>query len=276
MIDQEYARTMAQYNRWQNGSLYAAADTLSDAARRQDRGAFFGSIHATLNHLLWGDRMWMSRFSDVARPATTLQDSGLFVHDWTTLRQERVVMDDLIMAWAERTDAAAFAGALKWRSSIASDVVKPRWCAVTHFFNHQTHHRGQVHAMLTAAGAKPQDTDLIMMPHDSDSSEARTIRSRILVTGTVRLPPASLNQARSAMREMIMASRGEIGCLEYTYSEDVLEPGLIHVKELWESSEALRAHLLSGHLMKWRSNWERLGISDRKLVSYEVAEPEFI
>ena len=163
MIDPAYVRTMARYNRWQNASLYAAADSLSDEARRQDRGAFFKSIHATLSHLLWADTMWMSRFSDVARPSTTLADSGFFVDDWATLERERAVMDERIAAWAERVDAAALAGELKWRSSIGTDVVKLRRLAVAHFFNHQTHHRGQVHAMLTAAGARPQDTDLIMM-----------------------------------------------------------------------------------------------------------------
>lgn len=276
MIDPEYVQAMAQYNRWQNGSLYTAADSLSDVARRQDRGAFFGSIHATLNHLLWGDTMWMSRFSDISRPATTLRDSGRFVDDWATLRRERVIMDNLIVAWAEGLNIAALAGELRWRSSIDTDMVKPRWLTATHFFNHQTHHRGQVHAMLTAAGAKPEDTDLIMMRRDIDRSEVRPIRSKILVTGTVRLPPASLVRAKNVMREMIMASRAETGCIEYTYSEDALEPGLIHVKELWESSEALRAHFQSDHLKKWRSSWETLGISDRQLVSYEVADPDEI
>ena len=166
MIDPDYVRAMARYNRWQNGSLYAAADALSDEARRQDRGAFFKSIHATLNHLLWADTMWMSRFSDAPRPTGTLRDSVLFVDDWTTLKPERVAMDDRIAAWAEGVDAAALSGELQWRSSIGTNMVKPRWLAVAHFFNHQTHHRGQVHAMLTAAGARPEDTDLIMLQPD--------------------------------------------------------------------------------------------------------------
>ena len=69
MIRAEYARTMAAYNKWQNDSLYGAADTMDDGARKLDRGAFFGSIHGTLNHILWGDRMWMSRFAGSAKPA---------------------------------------------------------------------------------------------------------------------------------------------------------------------------------------------------------------
>lgn len=136
MINPAYVRTMARYNRWQNGSLYESADTLSEESRRQDRGAFFKSIHATLNHLLWGDTMWMSRFSDVSRPAETLRDSGLFVYDWLTLKRQRAVMDEKIVAWAETIDAAALEGELKWRSSMQTDIVKPRWLAITHFFNH--------------------------------------------------------------------------------------------------------------------------------------------
>ncbi len=68
MITSDYVRTMASYNRWQNESLYGAADTLTDAQRKEQRGAFFGSIHGTLNHLLWGDQMWMSRFAGTPRP----------------------------------------------------------------------------------------------------------------------------------------------------------------------------------------------------------------
>lgn len=75
------------------------------------------------------------------------------------------------------------------------------------------------------------------------------------------------------MRSMIEASRKEEGCVAYFYSEDVLEPGLIHVKEIWTSREALAAHLQASHLKAWRSKWEELGISDRNLLSYEIGKP---
>ena len=68
MIDPAYVQRMARYNRWQNANLYGVADTLPDEERRRERGAFFGSIHKTLSHLLWGDQVWMSRFTDVQRP----------------------------------------------------------------------------------------------------------------------------------------------------------------------------------------------------------------
>lgn len=164
MIDPAYVRTMARYNRWQNGSLYAAADTLSEEARRRDRGAFFKSIHATLNHLQWADDVWMSRLTGASRPTGKISDSTSYIDDWEALKRERARLDERIIAWADRLDAADFSGDLKWRSSSDREVVRPRALAIAHFFNHQTHHRGQVHAMLTAAGAQPQDADLIMMP----------------------------------------------------------------------------------------------------------------
>ena len=96
----------------------------------------------------------------------------------------------------------------------------------------------------------------------------------ILVIGTVRLPPENLLAARTDMLAMIGASRAEEGCLEYCYAEDVLEPGLIHVKEIWTSREALRAHFAAWRLTAWRSAWPRLRISDRKLQLCEIGCPE--
>jgi uncharacterized damage-inducible protein DinB len=164
MIDPTYARAMARYNHWQNESLYTAADGLSDAARRKDQGAFFKSIHATLSHLLWADNMWMSRLSDLPEPAVKIADSTTFVDDWEELKRARAICDEHILGWADRLCAETIAGDLVWRSAtLGGEVGRPRWLVIAHFFNHQTHHRGQVHAMLTAAGAKPRDTDLIMM-----------------------------------------------------------------------------------------------------------------
>ena len=164
MISVEFARTMARYNEWQNRSLYGAADRLDEAARRLDRGAFFRSIHGTLSHLYWGDNMWMSRFTSVPKPGVSIPGSATFVDDWEALKAARTQFDQRIIAWADGLDALALQGELRWFSGARQqDVTQPRWLAVTHFFNHQTHHRGQVHAMLTAAGAHPEDTDFIMM-----------------------------------------------------------------------------------------------------------------
>ena len=95
----------------------------------------------------------------------------------------------------------------------------------------------------------------------------------ILVIGTVRLPPEKLLAARADILAMISASRAEEGCLEYSDAEDVLEPGLIHVKEVWTSREALRDHFAAPHLGVWRSAWPRLQISDRSFNYTRAAIP---
>ena len=165
MIQPEHPRLMARYNRWQNESLYAAASGLTDEARRADRGAFFRSIHETLSHILWADRIWLSRFGQCEKPDVGIRDSARFMGDWAALATARRDMDETIIAWAEGMSAEELSRELTWHSGAAGrEVSKPVWLLVTHIFNHQTHHRGQVHAMLTAAGATPDDTDIFLMP----------------------------------------------------------------------------------------------------------------
>ena len=117
MITPEHARVMAAYNRWQNDSLYAAADTISDAARRQDRGAFFGSIHATFNHLLAVDLMWLSRFGvDIDVPDFTRETAATLYEKWDDLHRNRINCDEAITAWAHALTAADLTGTLTWVS----------------------------------------------------------------------------------------------------------------------------------------------------------------
>jgi uncharacterized damage-inducible protein DinB len=165
MIDPGYVQRLARYNRWQNENLYGVADTLSDAERRHERGAFFGSIHGTLSHLLWADRIWMSRLAGTPRPAGGIPESVSLYGDWSELKRERAAFDGVIVDWADKLDDAAVAGDLTWFSGARkAEVSRPKWLLLTHMFNHQTHHRGQVHCMLTQAGGKPGDTDLPLMP----------------------------------------------------------------------------------------------------------------
>ena len=165
MITTDYVRTMSRYATWQNESVFDAADSIGEAARQKDRGAFFGSIHATLNHLLWGDQIWMSRFADTPAPvAPTIPDSVSQIEDWETLRTERIAFDAVIRDWADGLDAAWLDGSMTWYSVAAGrEITAPHGLLVTHMFNHQTHHRGQANAMLTAAGAKVDDTDLMLL-----------------------------------------------------------------------------------------------------------------
>ncbi len=166
MIDPAYVQRMARYNRWQNQNLYGVADTLDDAERRRERGAFFGSIHKTLSHLRWADQTWMSRFaSDVAKPLGGIPDSVSLFPDWDELKRERAGFDETMIGWADNVDPAWLTGDLTWFSgALGRELTRPVSILVTHFFNHQTHHRGQVHCMLTQAGGKPHATDLMVMP----------------------------------------------------------------------------------------------------------------
>jgi len=165
MIDRAYVQRMARYNRWQNESLYGVADKLSDEARRQECGAFFGSIHKTLSHLLWGDRIWMSRFTSVPPPPGGIPESVALYPDWENLKAERMAFDGTILRWADGIDPTWLAADQSFYSGAAKrEVTKPRWVLITHMFNHQTHHRGQVHCLLTQAGGKPSATDLPLMP----------------------------------------------------------------------------------------------------------------
>jgi len=96
----------------------------------------------------------------------------------------------------------------------------------------------------------------------------------LLIVGTVRLPAGRLGEARPIMASMVAASRAEAGCLEYSYAQDVLDPGLIHVKERWTDRTALDAHFKSAHMATWRASWPSLGIGERNLSLYEVGEPQ--
>ena len=92
----------------------------------------------------------------------------------------------------------------------------------------------------------------------------------VVILGTVRLPPQNLYLARPVMAEMVAKSRAEDGCLEYAYAEDVLEPGLIRVSEVWRDQAALDRHAASAHIKAWRAAWPGLGLHDRRLVAYEA------
>jgi uncharacterized damage-inducible protein DinB len=166
MIDRAYVQRMARYNRWQNENLYGVADTLPDEERRRERGAFFGSIHKTLSHLLWADNIQMSRFTTAApKPAVGIPGSVSLYADWSALKDERGRFDHTIIDWADTMDEPWLAGDVTYVSAaIGRELTRPRWLLVAHMFNHQTHHRGQVHAMLTQAGGRPSDTDLPFMP----------------------------------------------------------------------------------------------------------------
>lgn len=165
MISPEYCVTMARYNRWQNNGLRDIVKSMSEEDLRKDRGAFFGSIFGTLNHLLWGDTLWISRFDGGQSTDASIQDSVGFTRSATDWAAERFRVDGRISEWARTVASVDLVGDLHWYSgALGRDMTKPKAICVMQLFNHQTHHRGQVHAMLTAAGHKPNDTDLPFIP----------------------------------------------------------------------------------------------------------------
>jgi uncharacterized damage-inducible protein DinB len=164
MITPAYVRTMASYNAEMNRRLYVAAARIPDAERKADRGAFWGSIHGTLVHLLWGDQIWMARFDGWPRPPVRIKESAGMIDDFDTLATERVNADTAIEEWAGRVTEPWLAEEFVWLSGAANREMKSqRGFLVTHLFNHQTHHRGQAHAMITACGQRTDDTDLMLI-----------------------------------------------------------------------------------------------------------------
>lgn len=161
MIEAGWCRMMATYNSEMNRRIFGAANEVSDSARRADLGAAFGSLHGTLNHILWADHMWMGRFDGWAKPELGLRQSAEFMVEWPALMAARVAADRRIEEWSARVEAASLTGDLTWCSGASlRQMVRPRAMLVTHMFNHQTHHRGQAHALLTRLGVRPGDTDL--------------------------------------------------------------------------------------------------------------------
>jgi len=164
MITPDYVQIMARYNAEMNRRVYHAAGELNAAERRESKGAYWGSIQGTLNHLLWADHMWMSRFDGWPKPTVGIKESAAIIADFAALHSARVEADAMIARWASHVSQTWLDQDLVWFSGAAGrELCKPRQLLVAHFFNHQTHHRGQVHALLSAAGRDTGDTDLFLV-----------------------------------------------------------------------------------------------------------------
>src|SRR5688572_5854606 len=136
-------QTYARYNSWMNENLYTGCAKLSDAQRKKDMGAFFKSIHGTLNHILVGDRMWIARFTGKPLPVATLD--AILHEDFDELWAARRLFDEEIMAFAANLKEDWLAQPFTFTSiAYRRTFTHPAWFLVTHLFNHQTHHRGQI------------------------------------------------------------------------------------------------------------------------------------
>ena len=168
----EHIRLMAQYNAWMNTRLYEAAMTLPAGEVVADKGAFFGSLYGTLNHVLLADTIWLQRFAThpsahrsldpvrvMPRPMTYDVREG----DLATLRERRAALDNVILAWAAELAEAELGHVLKYTNIAGMPFSRSFSALVMHFFNHQTHHRGQATALLSQSGVDMGSTDLLML-----------------------------------------------------------------------------------------------------------------
>ena len=154
---------MARYNRWINERLMATCSQLSDAERKRDRAAPFGSIHGLWNHILVADRLWLARFEGAPAPYSRL-DAEVCA-DWDELKRQRAQTDNAIDAFVAALTEEKLACTLRFVSmSNPTPRELPLWIAVQHLFNHQTHHRGQITALMEQAGLDCGVTDLAATP----------------------------------------------------------------------------------------------------------------
>jgi len=167
-------RFMARYNRWMNQRMYAACEGLSDAQRKADQGAFFKSIHHTLTHLVLADKMWLARFARQGVEFAALPPELLAVpegsdytsdlpSDWADLKQTRDALDAAVEQWLASMPSDFLSSTMRYANTRGVQRAHPAWQALTHFFNHQTHHRGQVTTLLTQQGVDVGVTDLIAL-----------------------------------------------------------------------------------------------------------------
>lgn len=165
----EHVRKMAEYNRWMNQKLYEACEKLSAEQLSENRGAFFGSIMGTLNHIAVGDIVWLKRFAlcrsgalevmnDIPRPESL--DSQLF-NSLSELKLRREQLDQVLLSFADEVTDAELQSAVTYKSFGGKASSKILFSLLMHLFNHQTHHRGQVTTLLSQFGVDVGVTDLV-------------------------------------------------------------------------------------------------------------------
>ncbi len=168
-MDAAYFRQLARYNTWANERIYAAVAELSDAERKAKRPSFFGSIHATLNHILVGDRVWLSRLTAkpggplVSRPAEITALNQELYGNFDELRAARLKEDARIADVVGRYSDSDLTRKLDYANMAGEERHTPMAQVLAHVFNHQTHHRGQVHGLLSHTHIAPPALDMILM-----------------------------------------------------------------------------------------------------------------
>jgi uncharacterized damage-inducible protein DinB len=154
----QHFQTLARYNTLANCKLYDACAQLSEAERTRIRPAFFKSIHGTLNHIMIGDRLWLTRFEGGTIPSTGLD--AILYEDFDALWAARMAQDEHIETFAAGLTHAFLAQSIQYVNNQGRPLDDPAALLVAHFFNHQTHHRGQIHDMLTQTDVAPPSLDM--------------------------------------------------------------------------------------------------------------------
>jgi len=174
-----HLQLLARYNQWMNDNLFAAAATLPAEALALDQGAFFGSILGTFNHLAVGDTLWLKRFAthpscaDALQPITEVPtpkrlNETLF-GELGGLRHYRTKLDELIVKGVASLHDKALTQSLTYKNTKGIEITRNFHALLIHFFNHQTHHRGQVTTLLFQAGVDPGITDLFVLIPDEQA-----------------------------------------------------------------------------------------------------------
>ncbi len=160
----------AGYNRWANDRVYAAARALPEDAHLADRGAFFGSVHRTLNHLIVTDRIWMHRFTGEGPVHVRLDEVPY--DNLASLSEARVAEDERIIRFVDDLSEAQLASTFTYRPiSNPRDVTQPLAPVLSHLFNHETHHRGQVHALVTAIAGRDAGPSLDLIAYQRETGQ---------------------------------------------------------------------------------------------------------
>jgi uncharacterized damage-inducible protein DinB len=164
---------MAEYNQWMNQKLYEVASTLSEELLAENKGAFFGSIIGTLNHIMVGDIAWLKRFAlhlsthqelnpirELAQPKAL----DIIIHDnFSDLKASRVLLDDIFTKFANSLTEAELSESVSYRNMKGVASTKNLFSLMMHVFNHQTHHRGQISTLLSQSGVDIGVTDLAVI-----------------------------------------------------------------------------------------------------------------
>jgi uncharacterized damage-inducible protein DinB len=187
---QEHFRMLALYNQWANGRLYAAAGQIAPEALAEGRGAFFGSLLGTLNHLLVTDRLWMSRLDGESPQGTRLNE--VLHHDFGDLRAARLAQDRKLVDYVHGLSEKRLAEPLDYATTSGGPQSQPLHHVLAHLFNHQTHHRGQAHHLVGLALGRDETPVLDLLVYQ------RTVAASVAVEDSPGRPIGTATQVRSA------------------------------------------------------------------------------